>query len=148
MVQAVDVAKYFLCQCDYESGDLISNLKLQKLLYYAQGFHLALSGSPLFPEPIEAWKHGPVVPEVYQTFKSYGSNSIPTPDDFDFSVLSQETSELLDDVYAVYGQFSAWKLRDMTHDELPWTETASGQTISLNLMKTYFQTQVVAEDVG
>ena len=50
-----DVAQYFLAQMDEDAGDLISNLKLQKLVYYAQGFALALYGRPLFPERIEAW---------------------------------------------------------------------------------------------
>ena len=61
-----DVAQYFLAQMDEDAGDLISNLKLQKLVYYAQGFALALHGRPLFRERVEAWTHGaPVVPELY-----------------------------------------------------------------------------------
>lgn len=62
MLNCFDVAKYFLAQQDETAGDLISNLKLQKLIYYAQGFHLAISDRPLFPEPIKAWIHGPAVP--------------------------------------------------------------------------------------
>ena len=46
------------------NGELVSNLKLQKLLYYVQGFHLAVFGEPLFEEEIEAWMYGPVVPSV------------------------------------------------------------------------------------
>lgn len=58
---AMTVAKYFLSIPDRESGELISNLKLQKLLYYAQGYHVAMHGvsKPLFVEKIYAWKHGP-----------------------------------------------------------------------------------------
>jgi uncharacterized phage-associated protein len=51
MLNCDEVAKYFLAQADEDAGDLISNLKLQKLVYYAQGFHLALYDIPLFPEP-------------------------------------------------------------------------------------------------
>lgn len=58
---AKDVANYFLAQVDEECGDSISNLKLQKLLYYTQGFHLAMTGKLLFDEPIVNWQHGPVV---------------------------------------------------------------------------------------
>ncbi len=61
MLSCDDAAKYFLAQTSEDAGDLISNLKLQKLLYYAQGFHLALYDEPLFPEAIEAWTHGPVL---------------------------------------------------------------------------------------
>ena len=65
MLTCYDIAKYFLAQADEEIGDLISNLKLQKLVYYAQGFYLALHDEALFPEDIEAWTHGPVVPVLY-----------------------------------------------------------------------------------
>ena len=77
MHTAFSVAKYFLFLSDEEAGDTISNLKLQKLLYYAQGFHLALNDSPLFAESIEAWTHGPVVPVVYQLYKHAGASAIP-----------------------------------------------------------------------
>jgi uncharacterized phage-associated protein len=51
----------------------MSNLKLQKLMYYAQGFSLVLFNKPLFPERIEAWIHGPVIPAVYHKYKGYGA---------------------------------------------------------------------------
>jgi uncharacterized phage-associated protein len=132
---------------DEDAGDLISNLKLQKLVYYAQGFHLALYGNPLFLEPIEAWTHGPVVPELYRAYKDYGSDAIPRPTDIDFDVYDENTKELLDDVYKVYGQFSAWKLRNMTHTETPWLNFHSGnQTIPHQAMEDFFKTQLANED--
>src|SRR5450631_518283 len=60
MLTARAVADYFLSLVDEEAGDSLSNLKLQKLVYYAQGFSLALTGKRLFDEAIEAWEHGPV----------------------------------------------------------------------------------------
>jgi uncharacterized phage-associated protein len=63
---AKQVAEFFLAKTDEDEGDLISNLKLQKLCYYAQGLALAVRDQPLFPEPIEAWLHGPVVPTLYR----------------------------------------------------------------------------------
>jgi uncharacterized phage-associated protein len=145
MLSSHDVARYFLSLIDEDSGDLISNLKLQKLVYYAQGFHLALFDTPLFPEAIEAWTHGPVVPELYYAYKEYGSNAIPCPVDMDFRIYDEQTRELLDEVYQVYGQFSAWKLRNMTHDEPPWrTVRASGEDIiPTHLMQSFFKTQLV-----
>ena len=145
MFSAVNVAYYFLCLPDENAGDLISNLKLQKLLYYAQGFHLALYGSRLFREDIRAWEHGPVVPDAYHEFKEFGANAIPAPEVMDFTIFDPETVELLDEVYAVYGQFSAWKLRNMTHEESPWKETPINEMISTQKMQEYFKTQLASE---
>lgn len=146
MLSCHDVAKYFLALTDEDAGDLISNLKLQKLVYYAQGFHLAIFNAPLFAEPIEAWTHGPVVPELYHEYKHHGSGPIPSPDNMDFSIYSKDTRELLNEVYSVFGQFSAWKLRSMTHQEPPWVD-AAGQAgvISHGSMKEYFITQVTQQ---
>lgn len=146
MLSCHDVAKYFLSLADEDAGDLISNLKLQKLVYYAQGFHLAIYDEPLFSEPIEAWTHGPVVPDLYHAYKEYGSGFIPIPKDLDDSIYSDKAKELLDDVYAVYGQFSAWKLRNMTHEEAPWRDYQPKGTIPHKALKAYFKTQIVDED--
>lgn len=145
MLSAKDVAEYFLTSVDDESGDSLSNLKLQKLVYYAQGYHLAMHEKPLFEEQIEAWQHGPVVPELYHAYKQYGSGPIPTPDNFDSSKFDRSTRELLDEVYQVYGQFSAWKLRDMTHAESPWLSAYKQYplTISHSSMQEFFKTQLV-----
>jgi uncharacterized phage-associated protein len=141
MLSAFDVAYYILAQADDEAGDLISNLKLQKLLYYSQGFFLAVYDEPLFKEPIEAWTHGPVVPSVYREFKKYGSCAIEPPKDMDFGIFDDRTAALLDEVYAVYGQFSAWKLRNMTHEEPPW-KNYRNSVIPHSALKEYFTTQL------
>lgn len=140
-ISANEVADYFLAKRDEDAGDLISNLKLQKLLYYAQGFCLALTSKPLFRERIEAWTHGPVVPAVYRRFKDYRDLGLPIP--ADIPQFDSDLQELLDEVYAVYGQFSAWKLRNMTHQEPPWRDTSAGETISEASLKAYFTTQLV-----
>ena len=119
---AHDVARYFLAMQDEDAGELISNLKLQKLLYYAQGFHLALFGVPLFSDRIKAWRYGPVVPDVWHRYKEADWGPIEKPADFDLGRYDPQTRELLDEVNRVYGQFSAAKLRDMTHEEPPWRE--------------------------
>lgn len=142
-----DVANYFLAKCDPEAGDEMSNLKVQKLVYYAQGFHLALNDEPLFPEVIYAWVHGPVVPELYHALKEHGQKHIPAPDEFDPDALfTAEQRELLDEVYESYGQFSAWKLRDMTHAEAPWKDAdARGYSVSISheALRTFFLTRLV-----
>lgn len=147
MSPAINIVKYFLAQVDNEDADSISNMKLQKLLYYAQGFHLALFDIPLFPEPIEAWAHGPVVPDVYHRLKHFGSKPVELDQDVDFDAsLGSETEELLDEVYSVYGQFSAAALRNMSHDEPPWMQTAQGSVISHQLMRDFFKTRLVQEN--
>lgn len=143
MTSVLDVAKYFLTLGEEEAGDLLSNLKLQKLCYYAQGFHLAMHGSPLFDNTIEAWTHGPVVPELYHAYKEYGAGAVPMPQGFNVESIDVDARDLLNDVYNTYGQFSAWKLRNMTHDEAPWVHAysqAPGTVISQQAMADFFQT--------
>ena len=140
-----DVAKYFL-SVEGDEGE-ISNLKLQKLVYYAQGFSLALLDEPLFNEPIEAWMHGPVVASLYHRYSPYGSTSIPAPAQFDAAVFTREQRRLLDDVYEVYGQYSAWKLRQLTHAEDPWKdnyeEGVASKVIPSDEMEAYFRDNLV-----
>ncbi|WP_257294897.1 Panacea domain-containing protein [Endozoicomonas sp. YOMI1] len=144
MADVFQVAAYFLNKANSDDpGDLISNLKLQKLVYYAQGFSLAIFDRALFTNTIEAWQHGPVVQELYHRFKNFGSGAIETPDEFNPVSLSADEQGLLDEVYDVYGQFSAWKLRNMTHDEPPWKDAAkTGTYISPQSMAEYFKTQL------
>jgi uncharacterized phage-associated protein len=143
MLTCYDIAQYLLAKADEDAGDLISNLKLQKLAYYAQGFALALLDKPLFSEPIEAWIHGPVVPALYHEYKGFGSGALPPPVALDFAKYDLGTRELLDEVYAIYGQFAAWKLRDMTHQEPPWRDTPTGEEITHDALCAYFKTQVL-----
>ncbi|MCP3680124.1 MAG: DUF4065 domain-containing protein [Gammaproteobacteria bacterium] len=86
MLSAIDIAKYILSKSQPEDGDIISNLKLQKMLYYSQGFHLAIHKKPLFSDEISHWNHGPVVPTVYAIYQKYAASALPIPDDFDVSV--------------------------------------------------------------
>jgi uncharacterized phage-associated protein len=142
-----DVANYFLSLTDEDAGDLISNLKLQKLVYYAQGFHLALYHEPLFGEAIEAWTHGPAIPSLYHHYQGLGANAIPRPTHLDFDIYDTQTRELLDEVHQVYGQFSAWKLRNMTHREPPWQEAKqNGGIIAQRSMQDFFQTQLIDDE--
>lgn len=147
MLTCYNIADYFLAKYGNSSkkNDLISNLKLQKLVYYAQGFSIALFDEPLFDEPIEAWDHGPVVSKLYQSYKSFGSAQLPIPNNFDDSIYSKEIQCLLDDVYLKYGKFSALTLRDKTHMEAPWLETykkGCNRIIPKDLLKSFFLTKL------
>ena len=142
------IAKYFLALPDADDAkDLISNLELQKHLYYAQGYHLAEFDEPLFHESIEAWKHGPVIPSVYQSYSHYGSAGIPKPDQFDCNLLAEPVRNLLDRVYRAYGQYSAWKLRQMTHEEPPWLIAWAEQrsVISVESIRLFFKSRLVSK---
>lgn len=142
MSSATDVADYFLFAAYENVGDSISNLKLQKLLYYAQGFHLARFNRPLFNDKIEAWVHGPVVPELWRRFRAYGDSGIPRPDRIEKFGL--ETRNFLDEIFQTYGRLSAWQLRCMTHGEAPWKETPQSRIISHQSLRNYFKTQLAA----
>lgn len=142
MLSCFDVARYFLALVDEDAGDSLSNLKLQKLVYYAQGYHLAFYDTPLFEERIEAWQHGPVVPALYHAFKKFGAGPVQMDGEIDLNKYPPEVRELLDEVYSVYGQFSAVRLRNITHLEPPWAGVLNGSIISHDSMREYFKTQL------
>lgn len=122
-VSVQKVADFFLDFC-HEHGDFLSNLKLQKLVYYAQAWHLALYDKKLFEAHIEAWVHGPVVPSVYRRFKSFQWGPITyKPEKID---LDEHTSSFLEEVMNVYGRYSAHELELMTHSEEPWIKARAG----------------------
>lgn len=146
MLTAQATAQYFLSLTDDESGDVMTNLKLQKLLYYAQGLHLALFHSPLFNDPVEARMHGPVVRSVYFDYNEYGNQPIPKPEDFEIAAIDADTRQFLDEVYEVYGQFSAWKLRNMIHQEMPWKNTDINHVITHDKLEQFFQTRIIDDD--
>lgn len=140
-----DIARYFLAKQEPDEGDLISHLKLQKLCYYAQGLAVVTRGTPMFANRLEAWLHGPVVPDLYQVYKSYGNDAIPPVTDLELDRFAHEDRMILDDVHNYYGQFSAWRLRQMTHGEAPWRdafERDMNNEISLDSMIEHFSGEI------
>jgi uncharacterized phage-associated protein len=145
MRSARDVAQYFLVLAHTKGGsEPITNLKLQKLLYYAQGFYIALYDRPLFSDDLEAWTYGPVVPDVYHQYKCYGSGVIPAPEQFDAMTYDPGTQSFLNAIYARYGDLSATTLLEMTHQESPWRDAMlsrmnmCGGFITVKAMKAFF----------
>jgi len=134
-----------LCFCE-EHGDPITNLKLQKLLYYAQAWCLALYNKPLFGEKIEAWVYGPVVAEVYRAFKNFGSRPIDC--EFKAPDLPDEVVGHLEEIIAAFGGYSTYQLEKMTHQEAPWCnargnlplDAPSNAEISHEDMKSFYRT--------
>lgn len=140
MLNCYNVADYFLMKVDVEGGEVITNLKLQKLAYYAQSACLAFYDAPLFAETVQAWKHGPVVPELYRLFKGYSANPLPRAEGVDLGLYSPRDRKLMDDVYVFFGQFAAWKLRAMTHEETPWLEASPSEAVIPHAsMRDYFR---------
>ena len=94
-VPVPEVANFILVLGDqYDDGDPISPLKLQKLLYYCQGFNLGAYDQPLFKENIEAWEHGPVVVSVWRAYRKYGSRAIAVPEPLVNTAISDEQMRL------------------------------------------------------
>lgn len=145
MYSAKNIAEWFLNKnrilMNFEDSEYITNLKLQKLLYYAQGYFLAKKDTPLFKEDFLAWEHGPVIRKIYDEYKSNGANGIKYDKDFNVEI-DAGTERILEEVYEEYGQFTAWKLRNMTHEEMPWKTTPRNEIIKKEKIKDFFKNKV------
>ncbi len=143
-VSALAVAEYFLFLAseDFTAIEPITPMKLQKLAYYAQGYSLALHGRPLFHEPIQAWRYGPVVEPIYYAYRRHGSGAIPSPEGYDPTQLHPDIARLLSQVYGTYGPHGAWTLSLMTHAEQPWQDTPQNAVIAPALMQDFFARQL------
>ncbi|MDO3348699.1 Panacea domain-containing protein [Mycobacteroides abscessus] len=144
MMRAMDVARWFVAWAENIDAE-VSNLKLQKLLYYAQGHHMAVNGTPLFSDDLQAWAHGPVVPSVYHAYKKYNRGPIDPDealgDDFDWGDF-RDIENFLIDIWDRYGALAAWALRERTHREAPWrdafNEDTRGTVITKDSILEYF----------
>lgn len=146
MHTALDIANFFIQLSNSIPDDYVDNLKLNKLLYFAQGWSLAINAEPLFKDDFEAWDHGPVIRTVYDTYKPCGRAHIEEPSYiFDESLLSNKELEILADVYLQYGQYTGVALRNMSHQKgSPWESVYIPQAnviIEKNAMKNYFKKQ-------
>ena len=95
----------------------ITPMKLQKLLYYCQGYSLALTGKPIFSEPIEACAHGPVIDSVYQEYKKYKNDVIPVSEKINFEDIDETAKSIADLVVDEKKWLSAYALSDSTESE-------------------------------
>lgn len=116
----MDVARHLVrLAAQDEEGEPLTNMRLQKLLYYAQGWHLAWYARPLFGDRVEAWQHGPVVPAVYGELKRFGSNPVA---DLGDPSLSKAEMAAVEQTWRHYRTLSAFGLRGKTHAEPPWRD--------------------------
>lgn len=142
---AEQIADYFISKANEELVDEktpegISNLKLQKIMYFAQAAFIVLNDSLLFKEDIEAWEYGPVVPVIYKKYKSNGNKpiqakSLPT-------IKDKDVIQFLENTWKIFGKYSAGQLVEITHQHKPWTEAyanKSNNKISPATLKSYYK---------
>jgi uncharacterized phage-associated protein len=124
---------------DGAAGGVVSNMKLQKLLYYTQGIYVAVNGAddPLFADRIFAWDHGPVITTVYQEYCRYRKRALPLEDR---PTLSKYDSSIVEEVYRVFSTFSGWQLRVMTHAEAPWKEHYRPHELNIEIPRADLET--------
>jgi uncharacterized phage-associated protein len=123
MAEALNVARHFIkLAASEEQPEYLCHLRLQKLVYYAQGWSLALRSKPLFGERIEAWAYGPVVRDLYSRFSDYGDKPIPPEEIEQPEDLLPDEQEFIAQVWNAYKGYSAISLSNMTHNEAPWKE--------------------------
>lgn len=121
----------------------ITNLKLQKILYFAQAASLSLNQTPLFDDDFEAWKFGPVIPGIYHQYKEYGNAPIISSSGELSTDLDDETKMLLEGIWELFGKFSAAELVNITHNHSPWKEAFySGKentVIQKSVLENYYK---------
>ncbi|GAA2845580.1 hypothetical protein Acy02nite_47080 [Actinoplanes cyaneus] len=116
MAEVLDVAAYIL-----DKAGPMSAMKLQKLCYYAQSWHMVWESRPLFDDRIEAWANGPVAPSLYRVHRGkFTVSSSDIPGDAD--ELDSGEKESIDAVLEFYGTKGAHELSELTHRETPWVE--------------------------
>lgn len=118
MYKALIIARYVIRYCR-DRGYYVSNLKLQKILYFIQAEFLTTKGIPCFSDRIEAWDFGPVVPAVYHEYKHFGSSNIIEEID-EIPTISTIDQGLINGKIEECNQYSASQLVDFTHHQTPW----------------------------
>jgi uncharacterized phage-associated protein len=156
MITGNTVADYFLALAN-ECEELVTNMKLNILVYYAQAWHLAVFDSPLFVDEIEARVHGPVLPIVYDTYRPFRWKPIITGD-LDLEEIrrqfSSEQQEILDDIIEIYFPKTAYALEQLAQSEDPWRVARSGlapyepsnKIITQDSMKRYYARILATKD--
>jgi uncharacterized phage-associated protein len=164
---ATAVANDFL-EIARNQGEAVTSMKLQKLVFYAHGWSLALAKEPLIFNRIEAWDYGPVIPDLYRVFKIYGNEPITEPAhewkvcDGKFVQTTPTLKELPEDlervgaqkiierVWQEYGRYTAARLSNATHAPgTPWEQVykAGERNILIPnpVIKSYFEKLVHAQ---
>jgi len=132
--EPINIVRYLLFRFSFD-GDLVTNLKMQKLLYYVYVWNLVLNRERCFEEKFQAWPNGPVMASIYNNLKVFGSSPIESDfigisNDDDLKKLKEsiggELITIIDQVYKIYGTKSPFELVTLTHNELPWSKARQG----------------------
>ena len=141
MENVYSIADYFV-KLGQDQEDSISNMKLQKLMYYAQGYYMKNNdGKKLFSNNIEAWEHGPVIRDIYTKYSNCGSMPINNVSGC-YNELNKEVINYLRAIFDLFGRYSAWALREKTHNEKPWLDSyvrGEKNIIKDELIEEYFK---------
>lgn len=150
--KAMDVAKYVIYYC-IEHDIPISNLKLQKLLYFIQAIYLVQLKVPCFNDEIQAWDFGPVVPNVYHKFKQYGAGNIPYVNAEIYDVgnkIDDKDKKRIAIILEGFAHYRAIDLVKATHEQDPWKNVyQKGQhniSISNQSIRNYFEKVLSAKN--
>jgi len=119
------IADYIL-KFAYDRGQEITNLRLQKLVYYVEAWYMANYDDALFEEDYEAWIHGPVLRSLYNKFRKFKSEPIVIKSSVVYPALPKKLQEILEEVMGVYGELKMWQLERLVHSEKPWKDARRG----------------------
>lgn len=152
MLNAIEGAACIIYYSVNKYGCRITPLKLQKLLYYVQAWSLVFNDEALFKDEIQAWVHGPVVPQIYQSYKHIGAGSIQG-NSLALPALEKRQSNVLQVVLSTYGSKDGRFLESLTHSEKPWIKARLGLTatdksnrkISLRDMKSFYAPLILSK---
>ena len=160
MYKAIDIARYIIYYC-HQNSYSISNLKLQKLLYFIQAYFLLEKGEECFADDIEAWDFGPVIPNVYHEYKMYGGTNIPNQKTYEKLDINTKTGKvdfikkeinydiicyadkcLINSLLNKFGDCSNTYLTQVTIDQKPWISAYvknEHKIIPTDSIKNYFK---------
>lgn len=142
MARVFDVAELFIQLASQSGDDSMTNLKLNKMLYYAQGTYLSRTGEPLFPNKMEAWPHGPVVPDIYHRYKICGRYPIEFGGvEINPARFKEEELNAIMDVMREFGPYTGIALANFTHRPgTPWSiaEAEGSKVLENATIKEYF----------
>ncbi|MBO0661818.1 DUF4065 domain-containing protein [Jiella sp. MQZ9-1] len=125
MYDARFIANWFVSRAASE-GKRLTIMQLLKLVYIAHGWHLEMRKAPLVLNKIEAWKYGPVIPDVYAAYRNQGVE-ITAPLSLPSGQIEPSDRHLLEQIYQIYGSMGAVQLSNLTHEPGgPW-DTATRQ---------------------
>lgn len=134
-VTALQIAEHFIARINAREEGEISNMKLQKLLWFAQKMSFRLYDRPLFDGVFKARKYGPVSVDVYDTYKSQGKAQLVNEDDKPLVDLGEHDDEVIELTIEKYGKYSAWGLSDLSHEDPLYCNTKGGASISNNRIR-------------